>query len=612
MVAVLTSFINYNIRYTNIEKEIKKNAIKLANNRRMMLREYIKDATNRVKSVAINPIMQDYMKNLHTNSSKQKSKNQKEFYKNQVINLFFSQMDSYDNMMKIRYIDEDGKEIIRLDRKKNQTNAHIVKNLQNKSHRYYYIETSKLLPNTFWYSNLDLNLEHGKIEYPIIPTLRVSTPLYFKRKFRGFIIISLKIKIFFELFQNSNDFNIYIVDKDGEFIVHPDSAKSWSRYLDKGYTLYNEKPNIAKNILTQKEFFYKLIYSVELSSILKNGDDAKLIIEPNSNIIEQLKKNNIKNAFIIIFTVIIVSLPLSLLIAYVPSKLQRKLQNALDELSKKSKIIDQHVIVSSTDREGKITDVSTAFSNITKYKKEELIGRTHSIIKNNSNSPEFYQKLWDTIINGHIWKGEIQNQNKSGTPFWLSTIITPEYDEFGNPSGYIAISHDISDKKRIEEISITDQLTKIYNRYKLDEMFGEEIQNAINHDTPLSIIIIDIDKFKSVNDTYGHLVGDLVLIEIATLIKNNVRKQDIFGRWGGEEFLILLPNTSLEDAISLGENLREIIEHHQFPTVHHKTASFGVATMSNNETIDDIVRRADKALYIAKESGRNQVQFIGS
>jgi diguanylate cyclase (GGDEF)-like protein len=141
----------------------------------------------------------------------------------------------------------------------------------------------------------------------------------------------------------------------------------------------------------------------------------------------------------------------------------------------------------------------------------------------------------------------------------------------------------------------------------LDEVFEYELIQAKRYGIPLSVVLLDIDKFKKVNDTFGHQVGDTVLQEIASLLLKNVRAADTVGRWGGEEFLILCPQTTLEESANIAQKLRESIETHTFPHVVHNTASFGVASHGKNDTKEDIVGRADKALYKAKANGRNQV-----
>ena len=154
----------------------------------------------------------------------------------------------------------------------------------------------------------------------------------------------------------------------------------------------------------------------------------------------------------------------------------------------------------------------------------------------------------------------------------------------------------------------TDALTGLNNRMRIDEALESEINRAQRYEETFSIIMLDIDKFKKINDTYGHPAGDDVLKEIADLLSSAFRKTDTPGRWGGEEFLILLPQQDRTHASMLAEKLRETIEAKKFPHVEKVTASFGVAEYKSKDTISNIVERADAALYRAKERGRNRVE----
>lgn len=279
------------------------------------------------------------------------------------------------------------------------------------------------------------------------------------------------------------------------------------------------------------------------------------------------------------------------------------------ELEKYLQIIDMHVIISSTDLHGIITEVSKAFCEISGYTKEELIGKSHNIVRHPDISSSIYKEMWDTLKKGISWSSEIKNRRKDGSDYWIETIIEPRYNEEYKMVGYTAIRHDITDKKRVEELSITDRLTGLYNRLKLDELFASYLCIAKRHQTPFSIILLDIDKFKSVNDTYGHQVGDSLLQELAKLLKTNVRFEDAIGRWGGEEFLILLPNSDLESARLLAEKLRSLMEAQNFAYVGRRTSSFGVASYHLHDDEKSMTARADAALYLAKENGRNRVEI---
>lgn len=155
----------------------------------------------------------------------------------------------------------------------------------------------------------------------------------------------------------------------------------------------------------------------------------------------------------------------------------------------------------------------------------------------------------------------------------------------------------------------TDTLTNIPNRLYFEEQFHKEIARYKRDDIPLSFIILDIDKFKNFNDTHGHLVGDEILKSLAHKIKVQTRETDIFARWGGEEFVKILANTSLDDAKQVAEKLRTTIENHTFENDLKVTCSFGVAEFTKDDTKNSLMLRADQALYRAKENGRNRVEI---
>lgn len=161
--------------------------------------------------------------------------------------------------------------------------------------------------------------------------------------------------------------------------------------------------------------------------------------------------------------------------------------------------------------------------------------------------------------------------------------------------------------QRLEQIAVTDQLTGIYNRKRLDEVLACETERSARYNHGFSVIMADIDKFKEVNDTYGHQVGDQVLQNMVEIMQERVRKSDTLGRWGGEEFMVLCPGTALDGALQLAEQLRMQVASSAFPQVGQKTASFGVACYKQGDKADDVVKRADDALYAAKEGGRNRV-----
>jgi len=159
----------------------------------------------------------------------------------------------------------------------------------------------------------------------------------------------------------------------------------------------------------------------------------------------------------------------------------------------------------------------------------------------------------------------------------------------------------------LKKISITDPLTNIFNRLKLDEILAREIQRAARNRSEFSVILLDIDHFKKVNDTYGHQVGDETLVTFARLLEATIRSVDIVARWGGEEFLIFCPDTDENGCKLLAENLRAKVMEQDFSTSSNQSASFGIAYHKSGETVGELIGRADKALYRAKKNGRNRV-----
>lgn len=166
--------------------------------------------------------------------------------------------------------------------------------------------------------------------------------------------------------------------------------------------------------------------------------------------------------------------------------------------------------------------------------------------------------------------------------------------------------HYVENKMRTH-LSIVDKLTGVYNRFQFDQTLEAWCSPNTGAPRLFSVILFDLDHFKRVNDQYGHLVGDTTLVSVASLVQESIRDGDIFARWGGEEFVILLPNHDFKSAQHLAERLCRNIEAHSFEAVLRVTASFGVVTYHDGDTPISIIQRVDKALYTAKQTGRNKV-----
>lgn len=163
--------------------------------------------------------------------------------------------------------------------------------------------------------------------------------------------------------------------------------------------------------------------------------------------------------------------------------------------------------------------------------------------------------------------------------------------------------------RELARLAVTDGLTGLINRIKLDAELAAELLRVERYNTPLSVVLLDIDHFKHINDTHGHQAGDRVLVTLAEILLNSVRETDKLGRWGGEEFLLICPDTDLAAAQLLAERQRAAIETHEFSGISTCSASFGVAQYRHGDTATTLLGRADAALYRAKEGGRNRIEI---
>ncbi|MCT7466287.1 cache domain-containing protein [Aliarcobacter cryaerophilus] len=285
---------------------------------------------------------------------------------------------------------------------------------------------------------------------------------------------------------------------------------------------------------------------------------------------------------------------------------EKKLQDYIN-------IVNQNVIISSTNIQGVITEVSEAFCEISGYKKDELIGKSHNIVRHPNTPTSFYKEMWNTLLSKKEWRGEIKNLAKNGDIYWIYAIITPILKN-SEIIGFTSIKSNITNKKHIEELSITDDLTKIYNRRFFNIKIEEEINRAKRDKKELCLIILDIDFFKQYNDTYGHQEGDIVIKSVANVLKNRTNRADDFAfRVGGEEFVIIThieKDKVLNYANSIKDDIENLkIEHRGNKASKYVTISLGVVCKNAIEinSSKEIYKKADDNLYEAKRSGRNCV-----
>lgn len=259
---------------------------------------------------------------------------------------------------------------------------------------------------------------------------------------------------------------------------------------------------------------------------------------------------------------------------------------------------------------GRIIYANNAFFDYFNYRSLDEFRKNHECICDLFETaetetylqPEMEGLRWTEYILAHKEREHRAKMTMNGkTSTFIMDVQMMEYE---NALRYVVVFNDITN---LNNLATLDRLTQISNRFEFDKILGHSIEVARRYQRSFSILLLDIDHFKSVNDTFGHLVGDEVLKVFSDLLRKQIRQSDVVARWGGEEFIILLPDTPLPSAIKMAEALRQRIEINPFDTVGNLTCSIGVAEFNSIEEADDLLHRADEKLYRAKHSGRNRV-----
>ncbi len=293
-------------------------------------------------------------------------------------------------------------------------------------------------------------------------------------------------------------------------------------------------------------------------------------------------------------------------------------------------------LIEELTRYKRLLEAVTDYIYTVRVENDRVVSTTHgpNCIRITGYSPEEYEEnslLWYQMIYEEDKNAVLEQASKvvSGKPApflehriihkdgsirWVRNTPVLRYNEHGQFIGYDGLISDITERKMIEEklveLAERDPLTNIYNRRKFYNFLEDEIERSKRYKRPLSLIMFDIDYFKKVNDTYGHNVGDTVLIMIADIVAANIRRIDVFGRLGGEEFGILVSDTAIEGSKALAEKVKGKIESHNFDVAGKVTISIGVTEYKNDDTSDSFLRRVDDALYMAKDKGRNRVEVV--
>jgi len=600
---LLTQFILLKVdQYTLIY-----NAHEVSKEKHALYNAYIKDVDKKLKSLKNSFTLNKYLIDRS--------------YKNHAKSLFLDITKSSDKIMRLRYINKNGIEQIRIDRDLSTLKPFIVKNRKllniRKKDCFKNILTTKKDNN--FYSKLTFGAKNKKIKKYIEPIIHIGTPIFIKDKKVGILIIDVFMKDFLEELAYDTSNKIYIFDNEGNTLIDPDHINSWSKHLGNKSSIAEYFKDESEEIKNNNEYLGDTFYSNRIS--LFNSRVMYMVVKPQEYNLKYELIKNAKDSALSILVLFLLSIPM----AYIFSRLHTKQKKKDDKYKYNQDVLlslfdlsDVVLFKWNNDEKWTVDSVSKSVAKLLGYTKEEF--ENNNIYYTDCIHPDDLEQVTQEHINSISYRAYYFEHKpyrlvrKDGDLKWIlhSTVIVR--DNENNIISFVGYLTDITELKNreieLKNISRTDRLTKINNRMYTDDVLENQYYRFKRDKELCSVILVDIDHFKSVNDTYGHLVGDNVLIEFARILGTSLRKGDVLGRWGGEEFLIILPHTKLEDAMKSAEKLRKIVDKNKFPTLDHLTASFGVSTFEESMNIEHLIDIADKALYKSKENGRNCVSTL--
>lgn len=301
---------------------------------------------------------------------------------------------------------------------------------------------------------------------------------------------------------------------------------------------------------------------------------------------------------------------------------ERQLREQEQFIRKLSRAVEQSpVAIIITDTSGTIEYVNPRYTELTGYTSTESVGKKPNILKSGETPPEEYRKIWEIISGGGKWSGEFHNRKKNGELYWASASVSPITDADEQISHFIAFQEDITERKQAEEtikqMAYYDTLTGLPNRHLFNELMHLALAQAHRHSRLLAVLFLDLDRFKHINDTLGHSVGDQLLQAAAQRIKECCRRdRDTVARRGGDEFIILLPDIdAVQEAVRVAQKIIDAFKQvFVLPGIElFISTCIGISIFPNDgQDTENLVKNADMAMYRAKEQGRSRYHLYTS
>ena len=539
----------------------------------------------------------------------------------------------------IRFINTMGSEIIRVDYRDDKSVVFNKNELQNKYDRYYFTDSINLGRGELYISPMDLNIENGSIETPYVPTIRFAMPVHDdKNTVHGIIVLNYyasKLLQNFDEMLSGTSGHIALLNEDSYWLRSHKSEREWAFMFNKDIRFNQKHPEewaqIASNDNGQIRshdglFTFSSVHPLKLiggysKDEIKEEHTAhhhtdpdsyvwKIISDVPSATLQQKLYDKIFGSLGLIWLVLII---MGIFTSWYLSLTVRERRNLryINELHAKIyKSSTEGIIISDTDN--KIIDINDAFTDICGYSREEIIGQYPSMFSSGRHDKKFYTDLINDLDANGYWEGEIYNRHKDGSIYIEWIRITAIKNRQEKISNYIALISDITHKKSTEEQLLKhahhDPLTGAHNRLSFDERLKHDLLLAKRNNKKMALLYIDLDKFKPINDTYGHQAGDTILQCVVDRITNSIRVTDILARMGGDEFAVLLTEIEIrKDAVKVANSLRNLIkEPVQYQDIQlNIDASIGIAIYpddADNET--ELVLKADKDMYKMKQQSK--------
>lgn len=558
--------------------------------------------------------------------------------------------DAYRGYDQVRLIDRQGMEVIRINLVDGKATPVAPENLQDKSGRPYFKQAMKLAPGEVYVSPMDLNIEHNRVEEPHKPVIRFAMPVFARDGSRlGVVVLNYlaaeMLGKFRETMARDLSHQGMLINPDGYWLSNHDRSNEWGFALDRPDLVFGALyPQAWAQIQTTKkgslltdgglfvfESFSPLVFddvplpnaipaaTMEISRTLADGYHWTIVIFlPAEALASTALFNQPLVRGMLVATAILLALSQWLLISrniehHRNELRQRALQRNLNDLYENAPC--GYLTLNS---QGRILQVNTTALGWLGFTREEIIGKEFKSLMSKQDLQRIKPRIHQVFDSGIVSDETLSLASRDGSPMTVSfsAVAVEEPQKNRSERLWRCTLTDITERmvaqKNLEDQAHSDSLTGIHNRRFFSELAERELARAKRNRRPLSLLMIDLDHFKDVNDHFGHDTGDRLLQAVAKAAARSLRREDILARYGGEEFVVLLPESDEETALEIAERLRVALSEIDLETADNEhvriSVSIGVAELNTRDTtLDAIIKRADIALYEAKASGRNQV-----